>query len=140
LEDIDGFFWKMRMYRLLAISALDALVGWAMYLSSTNRAFVTPIEPSERIEASTKLVESVRSKLSATGVIRNTVIRAEPLRARSQAYWVHEVRLTGEMMEQREVVEGVNNALESRINIDRITADAETYAQNLMGSVQAVDT
>ena len=32
-----------------------------------------------------------------------------------------------EAMEDREVIEGVNNALENRINVARITADADRY-------------
>ncbi len=135
LADIDDFFWNMRVYRGLAITVLDAVLGWVIYLSSTNRAFVTPPHPAERIENSIRVLESVRSKISATGVVRNTVIRDEGLRGRNQAYWVHEGRLMSEMMEDREVVEGINNALESRINIDKISSDAESYAKNMMNGM-----
>jgi len=53
LEDIDTFFWKMRIYRGVALSALDGLLGYLLYLSSTNRAFLTPPSAAERVEAST---------------------------------------------------------------------------------------
>lgn len=132
LEDVDAFHWKLRIYRGVAIAALDALVGWVMYLSSTNRAFVTALTPSERIEGTMTYLESARSKMNATGVMRNTIARDAGLRARTQAYWVDEGRMMGECMEDREVMEGVNNALENRISIDKISQDADLYAQNLI--------
>jgi hypothetical protein len=139
IEDIDAFFWKMRIYRGVAIAALHGIVGWLMYLSSTNRAFGTPPSASERIEGSLKHLELARSKVNATGVMRNTISRDPALRARTQAYWVDEGRMMGEYMEDREVVEGVNNALENRINIATISKDADIYAHNLMAAFGSPD-
>lgn len=138
LEDIDTFFWKMRVYRSLAIAAMDGVIGWLLYLSSTNRAFLKPPSTAERIESSTRILEGVRSKMTAMGILRNTINRDDELRSRSQGYWVHEGRLMGELMEEREVVEGVNNALENRINMATISADAESYAQNVVGPLQGI--
>lgn len=136
LEDLDRFYWTVRFYRGVGIAVLDAVLGWLMYLSSTNRAFVKPHTTAERVETSIKVLESTRSKMSAAGVIRNTVFRDDGLRDRNQAYWIHEGRLMGEMMEDREVLDGVKNALENnRINIDRITADAEIYAGKVIEGV-----
>jgi hypothetical protein len=137
LEDVEAFFWKMRVYRGIIIATIDALLGWAMYLSSTNRAFLEPLTTAERIEHTTRIIETIRSKMHASGVMRNTVIRDEGLRNRSQQYWVHEGRLMAEMMEEKEVIDGVNNALEGRINMDRISHDAEMYAQNVIGSISS---
>ena len=76
--------------------------------------------------------------MSGLGVLRNTIYRDEELRSRSSAYWAHEVRLMGELMEEREVVEGVRNALDARINVAAITADAEAYAQNVVVPLQGM--
>lgn len=133
LEDIDAFFWTMRIYRKLAICVLDSILGWVIWLTATNRAFVTPHTTAERIERTTRVLESTRSKLGAMGVVRNTVARDENLRNRTQAYWIHEGRLVSEAMEDREVVEGVNNALENRINVAKIAQDADTYAGGILG-------
>jgi hypothetical protein len=138
LEDIDAFFWKMRVYRGIGIAALNGVIGWMLYLSSTNRAFLNPPSTAERVQASTRILDTVRSKMSAMGIVRNTINRDEELRNKSLGYWVHEGRLMGELMEEREVIQGVNNALESRINLHTITADAENYAQNVVGPLQAV--
>jgi len=136
LQDIDFFFWKMRVYRGIGIAFIDGLLGWLLYLSSTNRAFFDPPSTAERIEASTRVLEVVRSKMSAMGILRNTVNRDEELRARSQGYWVHEGRVMGELMQEREVVDGVRNALDGRINMATITADAEAYAQGVIAPLQ----
>lgn len=138
LEDIDTFFWKIRVYRGIGIAALDGAIGWMLYLSSTNRAFLNPPSTAERVESSTRTLEVARSKMSAMGIVRNTINRDEELRSRSQGYWVHEGRLMSELMEEREVIEGVNNALQNRVNLQTITADAEAYAQNVVGPLQAV--
>lgn len=139
VEDLDMFFWKSRMYRCVGIAGLDALLGWLMYLSSTNRAFAIPVSPAERLESTTRVLDSVRSKLAATAVVRNTINRDEGLRSRTQAYWVHEGRLMGEMMEDREVMESMNSALENRVNVASITADADAYAKNMLGGIQDLE-
>lgn len=119
----------MRTYRLLALAALDGLLGWVLYLTSTNRAFVEPPTPAERVEMANRKLTGVKSKLNALGIVRNTALRDEDLRSRSHAYWGHEVRLMDEVMEDRDVVSGVNDALEKRIKIEDITKDAENYAE-----------
>ncbi|KAH8706394.1 hypothetical protein BGZ61DRAFT_350558 [Ilyonectria robusta] len=136
LPDIDFFFWDLRVYRLLAVAALDAVLAWLLYLSSTNRAFVEPPSVAQRVDMANRTLLLVRSKLSALGIVKNTALRDEDLRSRSQAYWAHEVRLMSEIMEEREVIEGVNDALGNRIDIQTITRDADSYAQNVLQPLQ----
>lgn len=135
LEEIDTFYWKMRAFRCLTLATLDGVLGLVLYLSSTNRFFVTPPSTAERIELATRLVESTRSKMSAVGVLRNTVARDEELREKSTGYWVREGQVMGEIMAEREVVAGIQNALENRINMSNITADAEAYATGVIGPI-----
>ncbi|KAH8685519.1 hypothetical protein BGZ60DRAFT_93711 [Tricladium varicosporioides] len=132
LEDINTFFWKMRVYRLISLAALDGLLGWLLYLSSTNRAFITPPSTASRIETSNRILDVARSKMSAIAILKNTISRNEALREKVNGYWVHEGRLMGEIMEEREVLEGVQNALENRIDMATIQGDAEAYARNVM--------
>lgn len=135
LEDLSMFFWNSRMWRCVGIAALDAVLGWLMWLSSTNRAFFVPISASERLETSLKGLESVRGRLTATSIVKNTTSRDEGLRNRANAYWVHEGQLMREGMEDPEVMESVNNALQNRVNVDRISADAENYATTMLGEI-----
>ncbi|KHN97755.1 uncharacterized protein MAM_04144 [Metarhizium album ARSEF 1941] len=132
LDDVHFFYWSLRNCRLLALAALDAVLGLVLYLSSTNRAFVRLPCTSERVEDVTKALLTVKSKLNAVGIINNTAMRDEELRKRCQAYWAHEGHLMREMMEEREVVESVNDALGHRINIDDIAKDAETYTDSVL--------
>ncbi|KAL2149627.1 hypothetical protein VTH82DRAFT_8279 [Thermothelomyces myriococcoides] len=133
LGEIDFFFWTARAARHLGLAALDALLALALYLSGTQRAFVSPPSPAERVEAAARTLTAARRVLHGAAVVKNTVARDEELRARTNAYWAHEVRLTREMMEEREVVEGVNDALMNRIDIRSIERDAENYAKDLLG-------
>ena len=129
LHEIDMFYWSMRNYRLLALAVVDAALGYVMFLSSTNRAFVQPASTAERLESVSRKLASVKGKMSALGIVKNTALRDDDLRSRSHAYWSHEVRLMNEVMEDREVVSGINDALENRIKIQDITRDAESYAE-----------
>ena len=135
LVQLDMFFWSMRTYRLLALAVLNASLAWVMYLSSTNRAFGQPPTPSERVETVSRALASVKSRMSAMAIVRNTALRDEDLRGRSDRYWTQEGRLMAECMEDREVVEGVNSALEGRIRIDEVTKDAEQYAQAVLTNI-----
>lgn len=136
LANMDMFFWSMRIYRFLALATLNAGLTWVLYLSSTNRAFGQPPGPSERVEMVSRALGSVKSKMSALAIVRNTALRDEDLRGRSERYWAHEGRLMAEVMEDREVVEGVNNALEGRIKIGDVTRDADQYAQAVLSSIE----
>jgi hypothetical protein len=133
-EELSFFHWNQRIYRLVFLVTLNTFIGWGLYLSSTNRLFVTPPTTATRLESATRVLEGVRMKMSTVGILRNTVNRDEELRAKSEGYWVQEGRVMGELMEEREVVEGVKNALEGRIDLEMITRDAETYAMNVIGN------
>ncbi|KFY61866.1 hypothetical protein V496_04852 [Pseudogymnoascus sp. VKM F-4515 (FW-2607)] len=139
LEDLDMFFWRTHTYRFVVLAGLDALVGWLLFLSSTNRAFVIPVSPAERLESATKVLESARSKMSAAAVVLNTVNRDEVLRGKADGYWVNESRVMSEIMAEREVVDSVNSTLQSRVNMAAITLDADSYAKSMMGSFQAME-
>jgi hypothetical protein len=138
LEDIDTFFWKERIYRGITLSAMDGFLGWLLYLSSTNRAFLNPPSTAERVETTTRILEGVTNKMNSVTIMRNTIERDEELKARSNVYWAHEGRVMGEAMEDKEVVEGVNNALENRINLATISKEAETYARSVVGNLGLV--
>ncbi|KAL3427681.1 hypothetical protein PVAG01_01190 [Phlyctema vagabunda] len=132
LEDIDAFFWKMRVYRGLMIAAVDALLGWVLYLSSTNRAFVVPLSAPERLEATTKAVENIRRRLGALALLKNSVNRDPDLRHLNQDYWVREGVITSEAMAEREVVESVNNALRNRLDIQKLMAESSAHVNEFL--------
>ncbi|KAI3340395.1 hypothetical protein F4824DRAFT_419901 [Ustulina deusta] len=130
--DLDAYFWTARTLRCVALGILDAAVAGVIWLSATNRLFATPPTPAARVEAVTRQLLATKSRLSAVGIVKNTNLRDEDLRVRTAAYWTHEGRVMREVMEEREVVEGVNDALAKRINIQDISRDAENYAVNVL--------
>jgi hypothetical protein len=132
LADLHMFFWTSRSYRCVALALINSGLAFLLYLSSTHRAFASPPSPAERAETIARQLLTVKSKLNAMGIVRNTAIRDEELRERSQAYWQHEGRLMREVMEERDVIEGVADALQNRINVKEIERDADTYAANIL--------
>ena len=104
-----------------------------LYLSSTNRMFVTPISVPERMESALKLLEQSRGKMNAMGIMRNAVVRDEGLRRRTEAYWIKEGKVMGEIMAEREVVEGVRSALENRVQVGRVEDDARRFSEGITG-------
>ncbi|KAI1460868.1 hypothetical protein F4805DRAFT_415892 [Annulohypoxylon moriforme] len=138
LVELEFYFWTARSTRLVLLSLFDGLLATLLYLSSTNRAFAAPPSAAERVEAVTRRLMTTKSRLNAVGIVKNTALRDEDMRARTQAYWRHEGRLMREVMEEREVVEGVNDALENRINIQDITRDADAYALNVLPRMEEI--
>ncbi|KAI1132157.1 CHD5-like protein-domain-containing protein [Nemania abortiva] len=132
LSELQMFFWTSRALRHVALGVLDLGMAALLYVSATNRLFAAPADPASRVDAVTRGLLATKSRLSAVGIVKNTSLRDEDLRARTAAYWMHEGRLMRDVMEDREVVEGVNDALANRINIQDITRDAENYALNML--------
>lgn len=133
LEDIDHFYWNTQLYRNIALAALDGLIGWVIYLSSTNRAFLNPPTSAEKIEATTKIIEQTRGRLNGIALMRNATVRDKELRAKVEDYWVREANVMSEVLETREVVDGVRNALENRIDLNVIQKDADAFAEAVLG-------
>lgn len=149
LTEVDFFYWSMRTYRAVACGGLLAALAAILYLAASGRhssprlgllgvvlfGSLPPPSPAHRVTAVTRGLAGVKSKLSAGAIVKNTALRDTDLRARTQAYWAREVMLVAEAMEEREVIEGVNDALQNRIDIQRIARDAEQYAQNVVPSL-----
>jgi hypothetical protein len=136
LGEIDFFFWTARAVRGLALAALNAGMATLIWLSATNRAFARPPSAAARVEGAVRALAGARSKLNAAAIVKNSVMREEELRGRSGAYWAHEAALVREVMEEREVVDGVSDALQNRLNIENMSRDAENYASSVIQPLQ----
>ncbi|KAF2142528.1 uncharacterized protein K452DRAFT_249304 [Aplosporella prunicola CBS 121167] len=137
LGDIEPFYWRMRTMRYIGMACVDGLLGFALYLTSTNRWLVVPPSISERLEESTRMVEALKGKLGMLGAMKNTVARDKNLRERSEAYWMDEGRLMGEVLEDREVVDGMQNAL-GRVNVEMIERQAGGMAEGIVGLMEGM--
>ncbi|MCJ1311688.1 hypothetical protein MMC25_005361 [Agyrium rufum] len=130
-QDLDNFYWRALTLRSLAITVLDAAFASLLWATSTNRIFPMPPSTAERLEGVTRNLESTRGKLTAVGIVRNVIVRDGGMRRKSEAYWRNEGEVMGEVMSEREVVEGVRNALTDRIQLARVEEEAGKYAENL---------
>ena len=119
------------MLRGILVALADVLVAGLLWLSSTNRMFVIPPSPAERMETAMRVLENARAKLHAVGIMRNVVVRDEGLRRKAEAYWRREGQVMGEVMDEREVVDGVRNALSSRIQVAKVEEEARKYAEGM---------
>ena len=132
-EDLVHFYWRMRTVRGLGIAAMDAAFAGFVWASSTNRLFVVPPSDAERMEGALKVLESLRGKMTAVSIMRNVVVRDEGLRKTTEGYWKQEGQVMGQVMDEREVVEGVRNALSGRVSVGKVEEDAKKYAEGVVG-------
>ncbi|KKA26935.1 hypothetical protein TD95_001057 [Thielaviopsis punctulata] len=133
LGELDMFFWRMRMLRAVGLALFNAVLGSLMYLTATNRAFVELPPAAMRVEEMNKVLAAVMGKLNAVGIVKNSVTRDAVLRSHSNAYWSTEAKVTQQLMEEREVVDSVNDALENnRIDVSAVTRSAQQYASNIL--------
>ena len=132
LADVEWFYWRYRALRFFSLAMLDLLGAILVWLSGTNRAFIVGgPTTAERIANVLRGLHTVRGKMSAAGSVKNTAARDAELRKRGDAYWNREVAVMGEVMQEREVVDGVNDALVSRLNLTNIQRDADAYVEEL---------
>ena len=113
------------------IALVDAVIAGLLYLSSTNRMFVIPPSAAERMETAMRMLENARGKLNAVGILRNVIVRDEGLRRKNETYWRKEGMFMGEVMDEREVVEGVRNALSERVQVAKVEEEATKYAEGI---------
>lgn len=139
-EDLDHFHWRMRIFRGIAICILDAAFAGLLWAASTNRIFAVPPSAAERTETAIKGLEGVRGRLTAVGILRNVIVRDEGLRGKAEAYWRREKQVMSEVMDEREVVDGIRNAMSGRIDVTKVEEDASRYADGILGWQDAAAT
>lgn len=131
LAEIDFVHWKMQVWRGLAIAALDAVLGWVIWLQASGRAFASPPSATERVAQQTRVLENVLRKINGVGVLRNSVVRDPALRARVDEYWRREGEVMADVFEQDAVLEAQRQAL-LRNDVGRLARDAELHVANVV--------
>lgn len=131
-EDLSHFFWTMRTVRGVGIAGFDIFFAGLLFLSSTNRLFGQAVTNAERVEGVLKTMEQTRGKLSALGIVKNVVVRDERLAGKGVEYWRREKVVMGEVMDEREVVEGVRDALENRVRVQSVEEEARRWAEGIV--------
>lgn len=137
LGEIDFVHWKLRVWRGLAITTLDALLGWAMWLQATGRAFVSPVPAGARVAEQITVLEGLLGKTRGLGVVKNGSVRDAAMRRKVGDYWIKEGEVMKDVFEQPEVLEAQRSALR-RVDITRVGREAEAYVDSVLGGVRAV--
>jgi hypothetical protein len=135
VNEIDFIYWKMHVYRGLAIAAMDGVLGWVIWLQATGRAFLTPVSSSERLGKTAQALENTLGKARGLGIMRNSIVRDAETRKQVQDYWVKEGEVMNHVFEQPEVIEAQRNALR-RLDINRIRREADGYVDGIFGNMQ----
>ncbi|KAH9811167.1 tail-anchored membrane protein insertion into ER membrane [Teratosphaeria destructans] len=135
LSEIDFIYWKMQVWRGLAVATMDGVLGWVIWLQATGRAFVAPLSTAHRIADHGKLLEALLIGTKGLGIIRNATVRDGGMREKVNRYWVKENEVMKDVFEQPEVLEAQRGALR-RMDSVRIGRDAESYVDSILGGVQ----
>lgn len=138
ISELDFFHWRMLSYRGIAIATVDAFLGWMLYLSSTNRAFVKPPSIDERLRHVTDVIELANRKLFALGITKTAASHDSTLRAAIQTYWDAESNRLKEVFEDKDVQDRIR-AVEARLDMNAISLEAGRYADGIVGSSTSHD-
>jgi hypothetical protein len=130
LREADFFFWRLRIMRLLSFAVVDGLLGWVLWLTSTNRWLVEPPSVNEQVDATGVYLTGVHNKLQALGQLQNAVLRDDTLRGVGFQYWTREPRLMEEVEQTREVMDAKRLAL-SRMDYDRVRLNADNWVERI---------
>ena len=140
LSDVDFFYWKMRVLRMLCFASVDAIIGFGIWLTATGRwRLEGDVNLPERIERIITTTASIDSKLTAVGALRNAVFRTPGLRDQNLSYYMNEEAIMGDVYEDRDVVDAVNSAL-GRIDVNAITQQAAQYSESILSPWDCNDT
>lgn len=131
VHDIDFFYWRMRLLRGVATAVVDGLLGWALWLSATNRFFVSPPAPEQRLGLIQQALGQSNFRLWSTGNIRNTVVRDKELREGMTRYWNDEK----EIYEDASVVRAIKNAL-NRTDMHALELEADRSSEGVMNAIE----
>jgi hypothetical protein len=134
LKDVDFFYWKLRIWRLLAFAGLDAVFGWVLWLTATNRWLAKPPSLYQRLTEALMTLHAMHGKYATLGRMRNAILRDDELREASMAYWAREPRIMEQIHQNREVVDAKRVAL-SRLDPDKLRRDAETWVDQTWAAI-----
>ncbi|KAI9755243.1 MAG: hypothetical protein M1815_005104 [Lichina confinis] len=132
LDDIDFFHWRLLSYRGICIASADAVLGWMLYLSSTNRAFVKPLSLDERLRQTTELVDAAHRKLHALGVTRAAVANDARLRTVVGGYRDVEDHFMASIVDGDAHVRQAIRNVEARMDMNVVNLEADRYVEALI--------
>ncbi len=128
----EAWHWRVLTYRGIALAVIDAGLGWMIYLSATNRAFLKPVTVEERLLELGRKWEGTNSKIHALGITRNTIQEKKELGDAVLRHWEAAREVTGRALREEEEVKRYMKAVEARWDMRGVVAEAERYAEGLV--------
>lgn len=135
INEIDFIHWKVKVWRGLAIAAVDGLLGWVMWLQATGRAFPSVPDVGEQLAAQSALLESTLAKVRGLGVLRNGMVRSAEMRRRADQYWTKDAEVMRDVFEEPSVLSAQRNALR-RLDVNRLSSDADVFLDGLFANLE----
>jgi hypothetical protein len=123
LNETDFFYWRLHNIRYICFALCDALFGFALYLTSTNRWLVEPPTVSQRLNDNSAALASALHSITILNDQRSAAVRDPVLRREFSDYWDLEGTVMQEVESQKEVVQAKNVAV-SRIDMVKVNRDA----------------
>lgn len=135
LSEVDFIYWKMQVWRGLAIAGLDGILGLVIWLQATGRAFLAPKPMSERLLDHARALDAIFGKVRGIGTVRNATMRDAVLRKKLDDYWIKESEVMKDVLEQPEVLKAQRKVLE-KIDVGRAAHEADAYIESLLGDIR----
>jgi hypothetical protein len=133
LSEVDFFYQRMRVYRHLAFALTDALFGWMLWLTSTNRWLVKAPSTTEQLVQLTQQVSAAHAQVNLLANLRNAIVRDGELRAGTDAYWRREQEEMASIMQEENVRIAVTNVL-AKEEYDKTKRRAQAYVEQVLNS------
>ncbi|KAL4978151.1 hypothetical protein BDW66DRAFT_149575 [Aspergillus desertorum] len=150
IEVPTALFQRMAVLRPLVLACLDVVLAGFIYVSATNRWFFTPPSQADEVDrivaASLASLTGASSKLHATSVTRNAVVRDRVLKDRDDAYWQTVVAMDGQggpgaasgVWEEEEVVRAMSRAMAGQGGVDlaQLGVSAAEYVNGVTAGLE----
>ncbi|KAL4921113.1 hypothetical protein BDW62DRAFT_174966 [Aspergillus aurantiobrunneus] len=144
-----AMFQKAAVLRPLTLACFDIVLAGLIYLSATNRWFFTPPTQAEEVDkvvsASLAALTGAGTKLHATSVTRNAVVRDRVLKDRDDTYW-QTVVANGKggagapsgVWEEEEVVRAMSRAMAGQGGVDlaKLGVSAAEYVNGVTAGLE----
>lgn len=129
-------FEQVRLWRGVAMAAVDGVLGYMLWLSGTRR-WTVGLEGTmvnEKIEMAAKGLEGAIGKLVTETHLKQTVMRDERLRGLVVEAWVREQKASKDIYDDEGVKQAKMN-LVGRVDMERLVREAQEKSEALVGSI-----
>ena len=133
LAEVEFFSQRMRMLRHIGFAICDALLGWMMWLTATNRWLVKAPSTTEQLQQLAQQSAAAHAQINLLGNVKNAIVRDNELRARQDLYWRREQEEMAGIM-QDEAVRTATTSVLAREDYDKTRRRAQMYVEQVLNA------